>query len=194
MVEPAVPVQLLPGDIFLTRGPGFISGLIRFFSRHIGESRAQVNHTGVIVVGGPLTTAIAVEAVAHVVRRPLWVAYGPPKKDAVAIFRPLNLTPEETAAIVSAAEGYVGERYGYLKIAAHLADWLLFGAYVFRRLAQMDNYPICSWLVAHAYLKAGKDFGVPAGAAEPDDIWDFVTKHPDKYAQIWPLSPLRAEA
>ncbi len=54
----------------------------------------------------------------------------------------------------------------------------------------MDDYPICSWLVAHAFACAGKDFGCEAGAATPDDIWDFVTTNADKYVRIHPLVPI----
>jgi hypothetical protein len=41
--------------------------------------------------------------------------------------------------------------------------------------------------VAHAYSKAGKDFGVDPGAAQPDDIWDFIQDNPEKYELIHPL-------
>ena len=54
----------------------------------------------------------------------------------------------------------------------------------------MDNYPICSWVVAHAFKKVEKHFGVAAGAANPDDIWDFVIENPDKYACVYPLKQL----
>ena len=54
----------------------------------------------------------------------------------------------------------------------------------------MDRYPICSWLVAHAFKKAGKTFGVKPGAATPDDIWDFVRSNPDKYETVIELGPL----
>ena len=92
--------------------------------------------------------------------------------------------------VVAKAESYVGRRYGYLKILAHWADWLLQGAYVFRRLTKEDRYPICSWLVAHSFAAAGKHFGVEPGAATPDDIWDFVVAHPDVYREILPLARL----
>jgi hypothetical protein len=65
---------------------------------------------------------------------------------------------------------------------------------VFRRLADSGKYPICSWLVAHAFSKAGKNFGVEPGAAEPDDIWDFVTTHRDKFACMHPLERLSEDA
>ena len=55
----------------------------------------------------------------------------------------------------------------------------------------MDRYPICSWLVAHAFAKAGKTFGVPPGMASPDDIWDFVNEEPEKYSEIMPLGSIR---
>ena len=107
----------------------------------------------------------------------------------MAIYRPTNLTDEEQTQILMAANSYAGKRYGYLKIFLHFFDWLLVGEYAFRRLGRMDRYPICSWLVAHSYKKAGKHFGVPARAANPDDIWDFVTDSAH-YSCIRELRPL----
>jgi hypothetical protein len=37
-------------------------------------------------------------------------------------------------AVIIKAESYVGRKYGYAKLLAHWADWVLQGAYVFRRL------------------------------------------------------------
>lgn len=190
---------LQPGDIFLTRGRGLISRAIRLFTRRIGESRTQVNHVGLIVAGGTPQTATAVEALRTVERHPLEEAYGG-AKDEVAVFRPRGLTPDQIQGIVRAAEAYVGRRYGYGKIVLHALDWVLQGAYVFRRLGRMDRYPICSWLVAHAYGTVGHHFGVDPGAATPDDIWDYVTSHPEEFervrklARIEALRPMRAAA
>ncbi len=183
-------VMFKPADIFLTQGTGFISQAIRVFTRSVGESRTRVNHVGLLVTPGTLRETVAVEALSKVVRRTLWDGYGPPSTTKVAIYRPMNLTEAELDRIVNAAEGYVGRDYGYLKIAAHLADWALMGAYVFRRLARMDDYPICSWLVAHCYAKADKTFGVAPGAASPDDIWDFIVSHPEIYQKVHPLETL----
>jgi hypothetical protein len=61
---------------------------------------------------------------------------------------------------------------------------------VFRRLTRSDRYPICSWLVACSFKKAGKTFGVAPGAASPDDIWDFCTRETDKYVEVLELGPL----
>ena len=182
-------MEIKQADIFLTKGSGFISKAIRFFSGHIGESRTQVNHVGLVVEDGELETCFVVEALSKVQHHTLWAQYGPQCKDLVAIYRPLNLTNEEKQVIVNEALEQVGKKYGYLKIATHLLDWTLQGAYVFRRLTQNGKYPICSWLVAHAYSKAGKHFGVDPGAAQPDDIWDFVTdkKNLDKYVCVHEL-------
>ena len=128
-----------------------------------------------------------VEALSRVRRHPVQKQYGN-GRSKIAVYRPLNLTPEQKAAVLKRAESYVGCRYGYAKIALHLLDWILLGAFVFRRLARGKRYPICSWLVAHAFKAVRKDFGVQVGQASPDDIWDFVTTHPGIYDCVRKLS------
>lgn len=178
-----------PGDIFVTRGDSFISKAIRFFSRSGGESRTMVNHTGLIVTEGTSASAEIVEALTKVKRRK-FSAYQRSTSTQVAVFRPINVTDDQIVTIVDRAVGYVGDGYGYLKIVAHLIDWCLGGRYVARRVVAMDNYPICSWVVAQAYADAGLNFGVPAGAASPDDIWDFCLANPDKYEVVHELGML----
>jgi len=186
-------IMLKPGDVFLTRGNAFISKAIRFFTRGIGERRTMVNHVGLVVEEGDLRTAMVVEALSRVKRHKLWSRYGPPKKDLVAVYRAVNLTEDEAKTIVDVAERQVGKKYGYRKIVAHFADWLLLGAYVFRRLVSDRKYPICSWVVAHSFSKADKYFGVEIGAATPDDIWDFIRENPDRYEKVHPLKRLGVE-
>jgi hypothetical protein len=180
---------LAPGDVMLTRSRGLVGWAISTFTRHNGESRTKATHTGLVVEGGPLDAAVVVEALSTVKRHRLWERYGGGTKE-VAVFRPLNLSAAEVASVVVKAESYVGRKYGYLKLLAHWGDWLLQGAYVFRRLTTKDDYPICSWVVAYAFAAAGKHFDVEPGAATPDDIWDFVTAHPEVYEQILELGAL----
>ena len=180
---------LQPGDIFLTKGTGFLSRAIRLFSRSGGESRTEANHVGIVVLGGDSTNAIVVEALSSVKRRRI-SAYRLNKKHEMAVFRPLNVSPQDMTSIVIRAESYVGRKYGYLKIVAHFIDYWLGGRYVARRLTSSDNYPICSWVVAYAYGDGGLSFGVEPGAASPDDIWDFVTSHPDVYQEVHPMGML----
>ena len=185
--------QLKAGDVFLTRGKGLISRAIRFFTRAIGERRTKVNHVGILVEDGPVDEAIAVEALIRIKRHPLWSQYGPPSSDLVAIYRPRNLSADQIVKIVKAAGEFVHQKYGFIRLAAHLADWFLLGAYVFRRLVPKGKYPICSWLVAESFREAGKHFGLSAGAASPDDIWDFVTLETDKYEEVYALAALVKE-
>jgi hypothetical protein len=182
--------RLEPADILLARRRSFISRAIRFFTRSLGEPRSEVSHAGIVVEGGPIEQALIVEAAGRVKKRPILSRYGKRSKKEVAFYRPLNLSPEERAVVVRAAEEYLGKDYSYFKILLHLLDWLLQGAYFFRRLGGINDYPICSWLVAQSYAKVGKTFGVAPGAASPDDIWDFVTTHPTKYAMVRALGPL----
>jgi len=182
---------LLPGDIFLTRGRGFVSRAIRFFTRHLGESRTMVNHVGMVVLTGSPQTAVVVEALRKVERHRLGEEYGG-TSDELAVYRPLALARTELQRVVAVANGYVGRDYGYGKIVLHALDWALQGAYVFRRLGQMDAYPICSWLVAHAYGTVGVHFGVEPGAATPDDIWDYVSTNPREFRCVRRLTRVAA--
>jgi hypothetical protein len=182
--------ELKQADIFLTRGNSLLSKAIRYFTRTIGENRTKVNHVGLVVGDGLLNMSIVIEALSRVKKHKLWEQYGPFKKVSVAIYRPINLTADEIKIIIKEAEEQVGKRYGYLKIIAHFLDWILLGAYMFRRLTNSGDYPICSWLVAHAYSKVNKNFGVDPGAANPDDICDFIEQNPSKYQEIYALEPI----
>jgi hypothetical protein len=185
-----IPAHLQPGDIFLTQGTGLVSRLIRFFSRSGGESRTKVNHVGLVVWTKEIPHCedeiMIVEARSKVQRNNMICVYND-ADTRIAVYRPINLTQDELKKIVAKAQSYVGNSYGYGKIAAHFGDWLLGGRYFFRRFASMDKYPICSWLVAAAYAEADKNFGCPVGMASPDDIWDFVNANPDKYEVVWQL-------
>jgi hypothetical protein len=188
MTESALQVQ--PADILLARRRSFISQGIRFFTQSFGEPRSEVSHAGIVVEGGTIEQAKIVEAAGRVKKRHLLPRYGKRSHTEVAFYRPLNLSQEQRTAIVAAAEGYVGRSYSYFKILLHLLDWILQGAYFFRRLGGIADYPICSWVVAKPYAKAGKTFGVAPGAASPDDIWDFVTRHPHRYMMVRALGSL----
>ena len=187
-------IRLDQGDIVLVKGNSLISRLIRIFTRHIGEKRTKVNHVGMITGTGWIASefwqAEITEAVSKVRTKELNKAYGPPRRYQVAVYRPTNLTPEQIRIVAETALAHVGQSYGYCRIVAHALDRLFLGIYFFRRLIPNNKYPICSWLVAHAYGKVGKNFGVPTGMADPDDIWDFLQRPGSPYVCIWPLGPL----
>jgi len=109
---------------------------------------------------------------------------------ALPIYRPLRLDAAQRAAVVAKAREYLGREYGYFQLVGHFLDWFLQGPYVFRRLTGSDDYPICSWVVAHAFAVVGVTFGVEPGAAQPDDIHDYVSTHPDPFERIREFAPL----
>lgn len=185
-------VLLKKGDIVFTRGVSLLSWAIRFFSRGPGESRTKVNHVGIVVEGGPLEEANIVEALSRVKRPRLMDRYGPSSSSAVAVFRTMDLEPEQIDAVVRKAESYVNKRYGYGEILAHLLDWLLLGVNLFRRLTSDDAYPICSWVVAFAFDEVRPNyFGGSAGTASPDDLWDAVERRPQDFQRVRPLATIR---
>lgn len=181
---------LLPGDIVFTKGSSLLSKAIRFCTRTFGEPRTRVNHVGIVVTEARAKHAHIVEALTSVVEHPLWdyAEVG----DRVSVYRCTELTENQRKMLAIYARQYKGKKYGYTKIAAHFLDWLLLGSYAFRRLTDSDDYPICSWVVAKCYSKLGLDFGVAPGAATPDDIDDYVRRHPKKYTEILSLETLEA--
>lgn len=180
--------QLFAADIVLVRGTGIISRLIRWFSRHWGESKTMVNHVGIITSGGSILDAQIGEARWRFLVHNFFDAYACTHQQ-VAIYRPKNLGFSLRAEIADRARSYRNQRYGWLKIALHAADKLLNGAYFFRRLAFLPNRPICSHAVARAYGDFGLNFGVSPYEAQPDDIWDFVINS-DEYECILPLQEI----
>jgi len=181
---------LRPGDIIFTQDKALLGKLIRFCTRSIGESKTEVNHTAIAVRKGTLDKANIIEALWEVKKHTIVANYGMPTKVKVAIYRPINLLKKDIKKIVDYAEKQVGKKYGVGKIITSFLDWICQGKYVFRRLTSSEEYPICSFLVAHCYSQAGKDFGVNPNAATPDDIWDFVNKNIDKYTKILDLQTI----
>jgi hypothetical protein len=172
-------MNMEPGDIVLVSSPSWISRAIRWFERSPGEARSKASHVGIIVEGGPLESAVIVEALTTVKRHGLQSAYAA-SGATITVRRMPGITQAHQQQAALAAESYVGRKYGYLKIAAHAMDrglsWLTLGAwkspFVFRRLAMMDKYPICSWVVAFSYAEFGATFGIAPEACDPDDIDD----------------------
>ena len=170
------------GSIFFTANGGWISRAIKALQRSPGEERSQVSHVGIVVADGTLYSLAGIEATgAGVVRHNVGAAHFGSR---MAIFEPVKLSEEARRKAVSRAHSYVGRKYGFAKIAAHALDWALGGRFVFRRLAQMHRYPICSWVVAYAYDAIGWGFGVPPGAAQPDCIWDYCVAHPEEWRMV----------
>lgn len=179
-----------PADIILVSRDSWPSRLIRFGTTTHGEPKSIASHAAI----GIATPSMIVEALPpRVARRHLNVYRFSGAK--IKIYRPLNLSTAECCAIARAAESFIGAKYGWGKILLHALDGVLWrtpllgralaGRSVFARLGRLDQWPICSYLVARAYTEgAGKHFGVGPATASPDDIDDFAAGHPDKFEVV----------
>lgn len=109
------------------------------------------------------------------------------------VWRYRTLSAAQRAAVAQKAVTYVGERFGWGMFTTHLLDGLLVKAlgrevFFFRRLNHNTRYPICSWITAYAYDRAlHYQFGVPPECADPDQIADWVSGHPDEWERVFRL-------
>lgn len=180
---------LMEGDIVFTQSPTFLGKLIRMFTRESGESKTEANHCGIVTNAGSFRSgdfpsAMIVEALHKVEHHSLRKSYADTDVQ-LSIYRPINLSYSEKWKVMVQAESYIGKTYGYGKIILHFLDWVIGNRQFFRRLVVLERYPICSYLVAKSYSIIGKDFGVKAKIASPDDILDFCQQNPKKYRKIW---------
>lgn len=189
---------------------GWLSRRIAWFtSRKNSEPPTQATHVG--MMRDPLRVC---EALSRVTIQPLSDRID---GNRIEIYRPFILLPNtaRTSAlrgcITSKCDKWKGRQYGYLKIFAQALDGLLGERYIFRRLCRMERWPICSWLVAHAYEKCiarirgtlglhdkpgwnvKPFFGVDANAATPDDMHD-ACQNPERFIKLWTHEPATEEA
>ena len=171
---------LQTGDIIHVLSRGLLSKLIRFFSRADEEGPSWASHSAMVLRVGEEIEII--EALTKTVIRPI-TAYKGTKAKLLVCRKPGGLDTQNKQKMIEKAKYYKGKPYGYLKIVCHALDRFFDNRYVFRRLIKVDNYPICSWLVAYVYDRViSYQFGVPPNAAQPDDIldhcvdcdWEFV--------------------
>lgn len=183
-------IELKPLDLFFSRTGTWLSRAILWATQEKHEGPSEASHVGCIVTPGIIRRVQAVEALRRVERHSLWDQYAGSKHE-LNIFRPLNIRLPHMALIVHDLERQVGRKYGYGKLVLHLfrkitrdPRWL--------RFSSLDQYPICSYLVARSFEKYGYDFGVPYSMATPDDMHDFCLANPEKYQELWPWRKLVA--
>jgi hypothetical protein len=214
------PIWATRGDTFFSHSDSILGGLIRWAETDPGESMAWTNHCGVVVESGwmvppaeaqdleypalAVRLAVVVEALSTVKRQAWWTAH----RDAVAdgqevrVFRPVPAyTYMEALHFAEVAQGYVGDKYGWWKLALQLADRALFkGRKVLSNLCFIDSRPICSYLAAHVN-DAARPIGTPTAAplwpvrpwpgfgmnpdgADPDSMLRYCLAHPDEWQEV----------
>jgi len=189
---------LKKGDIVLFHGSGWLSAAIRRFSTSPGEKRPTVfNHVGIIVGDGSDGTGGTMVEALSTVRRTDFTQRMNEAGQRIMVARKIGLTNQDRNSLALYAQGQVGRKYGYGKIAAHFGDWALgqilrTDIYAFRRITGSGRYPICSWVVAFAYHRALWEFcfhSIQPEYCQPDDIgddilegrlarWEIIYSHP----------------
>lgn len=168
------------GDVIHVQGQGVLSRLIRWFSRANEEEPSWASHTAMVLRAGERVEII--EARKKVIIRPL-SEYATTNSKILACRKPGGISEQEKEKMIEKAEHYHGMKYGVPAIIMHALDRIFNNKYIFRRLVKMEDYPICSWVVAYVYQRVlGYQFGVQPDAAQPDDIldhcvekdWEFV--------------------
>lgn len=183
-------IRLKPADIILVRSPGLFGKLIRWATRHRGEDASKVNHvcmvernTGIFL--GRYTYPI-IDTMITVFRRSLY-NYDNPFYE-VLIVRDKTLKDQDRLLITTEARKYIGTIYSPLTIVAHLFDKIL-GKILGREVVILSQIElkgvICNEVVSKAYSKVCRHFDRPNNSADPDFIFDYVTKHPEKYSIIF---------
>ena len=174
-------------DLVFTRSDGILGRGIRWATRTKGEEKTEANHVGLITWPGSKMNAFITEALWTVKNHSLFDKYH--KNGEVAVYRPRNLTLTQSLKILDYMSENVGRRYGWWKILFHLG-YKLTGWRKLLKPMFIDERPICSYLVARAFSKAGLNFGVAARSANPDDMMDFCRDNPDKYELVHPMQEI----
>jgi hypothetical protein len=169
------------GDIVFTASTGFLGRAIRWATRGKGEPKTEANHVGLITTPGTVLSARITEALWKVTTSSLYDRYH--KKGKVAVFRPRNLSVKDKVTVMNEVLLHRGQRYGWWKIILQFGRNKL-GQEWMGKVMFVDSRPICSFLVALAFEKAGYTFGVEGRSADPDDMMDFCLTHDDKYEVI----------
>ncbi len=169
-----MPGILETGDVIHVQSQGLLSRVIRWFSQGREEKKTWASHSALVLTAAEEIEII--EALIRVTRRPIFT-YAKKKSKVLVSRIPGGLDTEQKAQVIRKAENYRGRVSGFIKLLPHALDRLFDNRYVFRRLLWIDDYPICSWLVAYVYDRVLKHhFGVPPNAAQPDDILDHCVK------------------
>ena len=154
------------GDIFLTRGSGFVDSAIRYVEKKkLGAKAAKWNHAGIIV--SDIGNTIEMQAKGAVI--------GNIRKYTDYVILPIVLTEDQRNSIVQfAVEAHEkSAKYGWLTDASIAIDVLTHAKFELRR----EDTLICSELAALCLFHAGVDIpAVDFGEVTPADLASWFVK------------------
>ena len=178
------------GDIVHVQGRSLFSRIIRWVTRSSNEKFSWSSHSALVTKVGNSIEVID-SAVVQVVVRSIQ-SYEILKSRVLVSRVPGGLSARQKEMFVTKALEYEGRLYGAFKLLVHALDRFFDNRYVFRRLATMDQYPICSWIVAYCYKGVlGLLFGSLPNAAQPDDILDYCMA--SRWTCVWVDSSITLE-
>jgi hypothetical protein len=111
------------------------------------------------------------------------------------VWRCRMLTAEQRTALTHEALRYVNVRFGFLKFSAHALDNVICkllhrDVFLFRHIDPADRHPVCSGITTAVYdTVLHYRFGVDPECADPDQIHDWVSSHPDEWVCIFRRAP-----
>jgi hypothetical protein len=178
--------ELEAGDVVFFADESWVSRVIRWFTRHGGESETIYSHCGQMInpyLVGQQNIKVSLDQIGEVIR-------GRSKRTRMEIWR-YDLTLGQQSKIHDYWMNAEGAPYGALKIIAHMLDGLLgkFGRKerVFFRRLFITPWHTCSGRVGLAMSEAfsrPSPFAMLAGRESPDDIHDFVLAS-DRWKKVW---------
>jgi hypothetical protein len=108
-----------------------------------------------------------------------WDAHKSDKDNAVRVYRKQDLTLPQVKAIETMANKFVGRKYGWWKLLAHLTDRIAFrGKKTVANFLVLDKWPICSYTAAQSFAAGDVFFGMLPNVADPDEMNDHVEADP----------------
>ena len=171
--------MIQPGDILCVDGSGWLSaGIIAAEYGTVAPAR-PVSHVGIFVAGDPYP--IVIEALWRVKTNTLPVSLAGTQK--AWVLHDDSITPAQRNIIVGEALSFSAKDYGYLDLIAQGFDAIAHVDWATHYLSTfLDEFPVCSFVVAKAYAQINLDFGVSSADIKPSDIMTFAETHPLIYS------------
>lgn len=175
-------IKLQCGDIGFSRGAGTFGKIIRW------ATAGKVNHTIGITCELAGNDYNITEALSRVVERSIYNYEGKGKE--LVIFRNRGLFLNEQKRLVSSVRKKIGIFYSPFRIVTQFIDKMI-GKVIrrdvdlFDRLVTFPWTTICSTLWAEAYQSIGISFGEDGESADPEEMFDWCSTHPELWKMIF---------
>lgn len=187
--------SFLAGDVILFAGEGDLYSKVGgWLMRNKGEAPTYCVHTAHFLSSRrvlEMDFVARIKRVEDVLNRRY--TFDKRKRRGFEVWRCTTLTERERSALTCQSLAYLDVKFGMVRFLAQLCDDLIGKVvgrefFFFRRMDPQDRHPVCSGITASVYDRAlHYRFGVDPECADPDDIHDWVTSHPDEWVRVFRL-------